>query len=321
MNQGTWVAIDASTDRRSWASTLAHAHDEFVGGAPPAQLLRSPIASSWRRSASAGIDPGRGIAPLKLSADQASERWAQHPLSVAEPMLRELLADVRSDDDQVVLICDADGALLWIDGEPAVLEAAHEIHLEPGALWSEDAAGTNAMGTALEIDHPIQIFSAEHFAQSVHGWTCCAAPVNDPETGRRLGVIDLSGEISTAHPHSLALIEAAARMTEAELQRRLGERHARIRDRWTGRIGDGRGRPSALASSAGTVLVAHDDAWVGRRVELPAEGGAVELPDGVVVHAEPTPGGDAFLLWRAADAAPGRAEPARALRIDALGRD
>ena len=178
---------------------------------------------SWRRCAQAGFDLERPTAPVAITAEEAAERWRSHPLSLAEPVLHELLADVHSDDDQVVLACDADGALLWLDGEPAVLDAAHEIHLEPGAIWSEPAAGTNAMGTALAVEHPIQIFSAEHLAEPVHGWTCSAAPVHDPRTGELLGVIDLSGEVATAHPHSLALVTAAARVVEAELAARPAE--------------------------------------------------------------------------------------------------
>jgi hypothetical protein len=220
MNHGSWVAIDASTDRRSWARKLARIHHQVAAGAEPPPLLREPIANSWRRCASAGFDPEHGTAPVTLSPEEAADRWRRHPLVIAEPLLRELLTDVRNDDDQVVLACDVDGSLLWIDGDPAVLDAAHEIHLEPGALWSEPAAGTNAMGTALAVDHPIQVFSAEHFAEPAHGWTCSAAPVHDPVTGRQLGVIDLSGEASTAHPHTLALVAAVARMVEAELRHR-----------------------------------------------------------------------------------------------------
>lgn len=220
MNPGSWVAVESSTDLRNQALKLARIHhDSAAGGAPP-DALREPVRSSWRRCAEAGFDLGRPVAPVAITEEDAVERWRRHPLSIAEPLLRELLADVRSDDDQVVLACDADGALLWIDGEPAVLDAAHEIHLEPGAMWSEDAAGTNAMGTALAIEHPIQIFSAEHLAEPVHGWTCSAAPVHDPRTGALLGVIDLSGEVATAHPHSLALIAAAAKVVEAELASR-----------------------------------------------------------------------------------------------------
>jgi hypothetical protein len=217
LTRSSWVAIDASTDRRSWARTLARIHRRVADGADPPPVLRRPIAESWRRSAMAGVDPAHGLAPVTHSAEEAEERWRSHPLSIAEPVLRELLADVHADDGQVVLACDADGSLLWIDGEPAQLDAAHEIHLEPGALWSEVAAGTNAMGTALAVDHPIQVFSAEHFVEAAHDWTCSAAPIHHPETGELLGVIDLSGPASTAHPHSLALVEAAARVIESEL--------------------------------------------------------------------------------------------------------
>ena len=60
-------------------------------------------------------------------------------------------------------------------------------------LWSEDSAGTNAIGTALAIDHAVQVFSAEHFLADQHAWWCSAAPIHDPVTGALLGVVDISG--------------------------------------------------------------------------------------------------------------------------------
>ena len=135
-------------------------------------------------------------------------------------MLRDLLADVGAEGEQVVLVCDADGTLLWIDGDQRMLDEATGVHLMRGARWSEADAGTNAMGTALALDHSLQVFSAEHFATPVHGWTCSAAPLHDPRTGQLLGVLDLSGPLQTAHPHSLALVGAAARMVETVLAQR-----------------------------------------------------------------------------------------------------
>lgn len=242
MDRSGWVAIDASTDPRAWARTLARARSKVIEGLPKPEVVRDAIASSWSRSADAGVDPEGAGPRLGISIEEAAERWRQHPLSIAEPILSDLLRDVHSDDDQVVLICDADGTLLWIDGEPAVLDAAQEIHLQPGALWGESEAGTNAMGTALAMRHPIQVFSAEHFSSGVHEWTCSAAPIRDPETGRALGVIDLSGELGTAHPHSLALIEAAARVIEAKLEGQRAARQAQIRERDAERPRGARGR-------------------------------------------------------------------------------
>ncbi len=132
------------------------------------------------------------------------------------PILRGLLDDV-GDEDHVALVCDADGSLLWLDGRPALVERAREVHLELGSVWSEAAAGTNAMGTALAEHHAVQVFSAEHFAAPVHSWTCSAAPVHDPATGAVLGVIDLTGELATAHPHSLAVVSLAAKTIEHHL--------------------------------------------------------------------------------------------------------
>ncbi len=215
----SWVAIDATTDRRALARRLADGRDRVLSGERPPALLRDVIVGSWERSSSAGIDADGGLAPVRIDKDRAAERWDAHPLARAMPAVLDLLEDVRADDGQVVLACDTDGTLLWIDGAPALVDAAQAVHLERGAVWSEQAAGTNAMGTALAVGHPLQVFSAEHFCAPVHPWTCSAAPVRDPTSGEVIGVIDLTGELETAHPHSLAVVSAAAKMAEAEIAR------------------------------------------------------------------------------------------------------
>lgn len=288
------------------------------------------IDQSWRRSARAQVDPIGGIAPLVMSEDEAAARWEGSPLRVAEPILRELLADVSTAGQQVVLVCDAEGTMLWIDGEPAVLEEATAIHLERGSRWSEERAGTNAMGTALAAGHPLQVFSAEHFAVPVHEWTCSAAPVRDPETGETIGVLDLSGELATAHPHSLALVEAAARMIEANLAGAAAERAAVLRERYgerlrggpgTGSGHGGPGGPVALSTGGGRIVETEAPELFGRRLAIPREGGEVgrELGLSLVAErlgAEGAP--DGFLIWEAGRALPGGTA---ALRASLLGRD
>ncbi|MEH3052812.1 MAG: hypothetical protein PGN13_02245 [Patulibacter minatonensis] len=217
-----WIAIEATEDRRRRALDLARAHDRMAGGGAAQRRrstdvpVREVIQRSWQRSTAAGLDPGHGLAPVAHAEDEVARRWAEHPLSIAVPILRGLLDDV-GDSDHVALVCDADGALLWLDGRPALVERAKEVHLQLGSVWSEQEAGTNAMGTALAEHHAVQVFSAEHFTAPVHGWTCSAAPVHDPTSGALLGVIDLTGELATAHPHSLAVVNLAAKTIEHQL--------------------------------------------------------------------------------------------------------
>jgi hypothetical protein len=37
------------------------------------------------------------------------------------------------------------------------------MNVTEGAGWGEGDAGTNAVGTALAVDHAVQVFAAEHF--------------------------------------------------------------------------------------------------------------------------------------------------------------
>jgi transcriptional regulator of acetoin/glycerol metabolism len=118
--------------------------------------------------------------------------------------------------------------LLWTEGSSRALRTAVEPRFLPGFLCSEDGVGTNAIGTSLVLDQPVQIYSAEHFNRLLHGWTCAAAPIHDPETGETLGAIDISGDFRTAHLHGLPLVTAVATAVEAWLaaERRGAEEHA-----------------------------------------------------------------------------------------------
>lgn len=150
----------------------------------------------------------------------------------------------------------------------------------PGHAWSEAAAGTNAVGTALAADHAVQVFSAEHYRSEVHGWQCSGAPVHDPDTGQTLGVIDVTGSYQTAHPHNLALVQLAARLVEEQLRREMLERDNRILSRFAEHTAR-HGGPGAALSPAGRVLAGTPAAWTSGRVQVPQFGGEATLADGV----------------------------------------
>ena len=130
------------------------------------------------------------------------------------------------------------------------LRAAGDMNFAEGTLWSEGGAGTNAIGTAIALDHAVQVFGPEHFSDPVQRWTCSAAPIHDPDTGAVIGVIDLTGDLSTVHPHSLAVATATARAVEASLQLALQERDARLHARYGDRVSPDRSRADDAVRAA-----------------------------------------------------------------------
>jgi hypothetical protein len=162
----------------------------------------------------------------------------------------------------MVVIADADGCVIWTSGHPRVVAASESIALCPGHAWHEDIVGTNGVGTALALDHPVQIFSAEHYNLDIRAWTCSGAPVHDPETGEVLGVIDVSSGIRAAHPTSLALVSAAADAVESVLRGELEQRHALLRADFHERAARWGTTRCALVDRAGRVLACRPNGWL-----------------------------------------------------------
>jgi len=201
-------------------SALRTAHERFVttSGAPPAP--RDLVAESWRRCTVQGVRPdGSRLPPLRGTSAELAACRRTHPLAVVLPLFRELLGAGAADDGHVFAVADADGTLLWVEGDSATRARGERMHFTEGAVWSEARAGTNAPGTALELGRPVQIVTGEHYSSAVHAWSCAAAPVRDPSTGRVLGVVDLSGGGTIATPPALAAVRGAALAAEAHLGR------------------------------------------------------------------------------------------------------
>jgi hypothetical protein len=219
----SWLALEADADPAERIRAVRRAHEAFLAtrGGTVAAPVRDVVAASWRRSATAHVDP-ETTAPLVLDDTELDEYRSGHPLALVVPLFRELLGTFAEDGRHLVAICDADGRLLWVEGPRTVRRRADRMNFVAGARWDESHAGTNAPGTALAVDHPVQIFATEHFSRPVQAWTCAAAPIHDPRTGRPLGAVDITGGDNLANPHSLALIQATARAAEAHLAAVLG---------------------------------------------------------------------------------------------------
>ncbi|WP_217241960.1 GAF domain-containing protein [Streptomyces sp. AC555_RSS877] len=211
-----WVALEPGADPAERVRMLRRAHETFTEAGRVPRPVRSVVADSWRRSARAGVGPD-GTASVELMDGDLGAYRAEHPLARVMPLFRELLGTFASDGEHLLAVCDAHGRLLWVEGHPATRAQAEGMNFVPGARWAETAVGTNAPGTAVAVDRPVQVFAAEHFIRRVQPWTCAAAPVHDPRSGRVLGAVDITGGDGLAHPHSLGFVQAVARAAESHL--------------------------------------------------------------------------------------------------------
>ncbi|MFD8093275.1 GAF domain-containing protein [Streptomyces malaysiensis] len=179
---------------------------------------RPVIGASWDRMLRLGLDPDHGRAPRPLGLDELELRRRQTRLAEVLPTLRNGLLETAEAAGHIMIIADAEGRILWIDGHRGVRRQADGIALVEGSHWAEDIAGTSGIGTALAVKSPVRVHSAEHFVSAFHTWSCAAAPVHDARDGRLLGIVDVSGPAGTAHPTVLSLVTATARWAEGELR-------------------------------------------------------------------------------------------------------
>lgn len=208
----------AGQDSDALSRTLAHAHDRFVETGRAGVAVRPLVAKSWRRSISIGIDPEQAAAPMALVDDELLSWRDAHPLAPVMPVIRRLLLDDAVEAGLLVAVSDAAGRLLWVEGQSQAIRKAERIRFVEGSCWSEDVVGTNAPGTALALDQPVQIFAHEHLSRSVTPWSCSAAPIHDPDTGVVLGALDLTGGDEVAAPRTLSLVRATVAAVESELR-------------------------------------------------------------------------------------------------------
>lgn len=182
--------------------------------------LRPVIARSWQRSLSWNV-----VSQPTALASTADSRIDEQLLLAAEPVLTEL-ERVCVDVGGSVVLTDADGTLAMIRGHASEMRRAEQLFPLVGARMGEDLIGTNSDGTAIEENHTVQVWGAEHFNEALQGSYCTSVPIRDPLRRSTRGVIGLMLPESIGRdisPRSvLMLVEGAA----ADISRRLAERLA-----------------------------------------------------------------------------------------------
>jgi hypothetical protein len=200
---------------------LHDAWERYVGsGTEPAgpSDLRPEIATSWGRSAG-HLPAAVAEAPL-ADPDDVREAWERTPLRAAVSRLESELRSAAEGSDLVVAVTDPGARILWTCQGSVMRRRAEGVNFVPGGRWDEHSVGTNALDLAIRFDRTVTVYSAEHFSPCVHDWTCWAAPIHDPATGRQLGVLDLSTTWDKNSSMGVPAVTAFARLLEQALPER-----------------------------------------------------------------------------------------------------
>ncbi|MGW0554274.1 GAF domain-containing protein [Streptomyces sp. NPDC002926] len=281
----------AAMDTAEAARLLKGVRDATLNGRRSRVGPRADIKESWQRMLRGGVDPDRDHRAGLLPLEELERRRLASPLREVLPVLRDGLVSIAEAAQHIMVVADTEGRMLWREGKATVLRKGDSHGFVLGADWSEGLVGTNGIGTPLISRRPVQVHSAEHFVSTHHTWTCAGAPVTDPRDGKLIGVVDISGPLSTMHPATLSLVTSVTRLAEAELR----NRHFAALDRLRSVASP------LLARLSGRALAVDVNGWPAAVTGMPPTGrlslpksvgcGRLWLPSLGMCAVEPLPGG------------------------------
>jgi len=222
-------------------------------GELPAGGLDEHLARSWRRSMAAGLTPCGRLCTENLSSSQLQRALARnHELVSHSRPIMEYLFEQVSHSHSMVILADNRGVLMQTLGDVDFLGKAERVALKSGASWHEQQRGTNAIGTALAEANVVEIHGAEHFLERNGFLTCAAAPILSCK-GELMGILDISGDQRSHHPHTLGLVKTAARMIENRLLIAGSQRQMRLHLH---------SRAEGIGTVAEGIVILSEDGWI-----------------------------------------------------------
>ena len=207
--------VDPRETSKAWNRYLANRSAPSL----PLTGVRSVIYQSWVRSNTSGVKPDQFAAPsLERNSAHSKATFDHGELRRATLATMSRIGDLLSGAEAMLLLTDRDGVILETVGDKFTLARAGKINLNVGGVWSEDASGTNGIGTALWTGQPVYVHGEEHFCEGMKAWSCAAAPIRDPIDHSIIGVINLSGLTAIFQKHNAAFAATAARDIELVLE-------------------------------------------------------------------------------------------------------
>ncbi len=189
----------------------------FDEGLCPEEGVKPLILRSWQRCRTAGLQHGSkaatdSVGRAKLS--EARERSA-YLLEQASGVMEHVFEQIRASGSMVIL-SDPSGLIVHSLGDADFVDRANRVTLQPGACWSENDRGTNAIGTAIRERACVEVLGREHYLEHNGFLSCTAAPVFGAK-GELSGIFDISADHRAYQRHTLGLVRLSVQLLEKRL--------------------------------------------------------------------------------------------------------
>lgn len=177
------------------------------------------IIKSWDQCTSMEIDPELKRAP-RITEEEffiICQKRKDLLLQISLPITNKFTAFLDY-TQSVIVITDENGTILYIAGSEEFKNEVIIYGFDVGTRWSEECAGTNAIGACLTLAKPIAVVGDEHYVKRWRKYGCAASPIRDPFSGEIIGSINLTCHLENFHVFSLYIVEMLSEIIESTLR-------------------------------------------------------------------------------------------------------
>lgn len=197
---------DEKTIKKAW-------NDFFINNKEEVSAIRDTIKESWLRTKEYKVDliKQKSSKELEEKQKEAIRKMATF-IDIVRPFMLELFEIIKETGFMITLI-DKNGYILdtYISSNIPETKKNHTVSL------SEKHIGTNAMGTSIYLDKPVETWGAETAYSGFHDFTTSAAPIHDKDN-KLIGSIGITGYKDTFSTHTLGMVVAVAIAIENQLR-------------------------------------------------------------------------------------------------------
>ncbi|MFJ7825420.1 EAL domain-containing protein [Psychrobacillus sp. NPDC096623] len=188
------------------------------------------ITESKRICKVAGMDPNEVSRPKTFLSDREFEQKRKsycEILSVVSFFSNKLLDSLKG-TPILVVVSDAAGYLLEIEGDETIKSTIEQFGIMPGSLFIQEETGTNVISLTLQQRHPISLIGDQHYHTFLHEIACYGTTFHYTDDNNLLGSVCIMMPIQFQNELFLTMLTQAVDSIERELLLRKQNRKLNI---------------------------------------------------------------------------------------------